>query len=119
MDYLRRHGTLVLDHRFRRLTEHLLKAAEELYQVLELPFRARWASTYLLLEESGPLGITEIAERLRLTHPGIIGITDEMRDAGIVAFEKDRGDARRRTVTLTPRGVALSARLHAAWAALQ
>jgi DNA-binding MarR family transcriptional regulator len=119
MDYLRQHGALVLDHRFRRLSEHLLKTAEEIYLALGLPFRARWASTYLLLEELGSLGITEIAERLRLTHPGIIGITDEMRDAGIVAFLKDREDARRRTVTLTPKGRALAARLHATWAALQ
>src|ERR1041384_2059397 len=119
MDYLRQHGALVLDHRFRRLSEHLLKTAEEIYLALGLPFRARWASTYLLLEELGSLGITEIAERLRLTHPGIICINDEMRDAGIMGLLKDREGGRRRRVPLPPKGRALAARLHATWAALQ
>ncbi|MGQ0641727.1 MAG: hypothetical protein ACT4P6_13340, partial [Gemmatimonadaceae bacterium] len=81
MDYVRQLGALVLDHRFRRLTEHFLRVGEESYAALDIQFRARWASTYLLLEESGPLGVTEIADALRLTHPAVIAITDEMRDA--------------------------------------
>ena len=71
VDYIRHLGALVLDHRFRRLTEHFLRVGEECYAELELPFRARWASTYLLLEDSGPLGITEIADALKLTHPAV------------------------------------------------
>jgi DNA-binding MarR family transcriptional regulator len=118
VDYLRRLGALVLDHRFRRLTEHFLRVGEECYAALQLPFRARWASTYLLLEESGPLGITEIADALKLTHPAVIAITDEMRDAGIVSSARDRDDARRRAIALTAKGRALSKRLHELWSAM-
>lgn len=118
MDYVRHLGALVLDHRFRRLTDHFLRVGEECYAALELPFRARWASTYLLLEESGPLGITEIADALKLTHPAVIGITDEMRDAGILSSARDREDARRRAVTLTSKGRNLSKKLHELWSAM-
>ncbi len=118
MDYIRHLGALVLDHRFRRLTEHFLRVGEECYEALGLPFRARWASTYLLLEESGPLGITEIADALRLTHPAVIAITDEMRDAGILSSARDREDARRRAVALTAKGRSLSKKLHGLWSAI-
>ena len=118
MDYLRQLGALVLDHRFRRLTEQFLRAGEDCYAALELPFRARWASTYLLLEESGPLGITELADALKLTHPAIIAITDEMREAGIVSSARDREDARRRAVALTTKGRNLSKKLHELWSAM-
>jgi DNA-binding MarR family transcriptional regulator len=118
VDYVRHLGALVIDHRFRRLTDHFLRVGEECYEALDLPFRARWASTYLLLEESGPLGITEIADALKLTHPAVIGITDEMRDAGILSSARDREDARRRDVTLTPKGRNLSKKLHELWFAM-
>ena len=118
MDYVRHLGALVLDHRFRRLTEHFLRVGEECYRALDLSFRARWASTYLLLEESGPLGITEIADALKLTHPAVIAITDEMRDAGILSSARDREDARRRAVALTPKGRNLSKKLHELWSAM-
>lgn len=118
MDYVRHLGALVLDHRFRRLTEHFLRVGEECYAALGLQFRARWASTYLLLEESGPLGITEIADALKLTHPAVIAITDEMREAGIVSSARDREDARRRAVTLTAKGRSLTKQLHELWSAM-
>ncbi|HJU75398.1 MAG TPA: S41 family peptidase [Gemmatimonadaceae bacterium] len=118
MDYIGQLGALVLDHRFRRLTEHFLRVGEECYAELQLPFRARWASTFLLLEGSGPLGITEIADALKLTHPAVIGITDEMRESGIVSSSRDRDDGRRRAIALTAKGRSLSKKLHALWSAM-
>jgi len=118
MDYVRELGPLALDHRFRRMTETLLRTADDLYETRGLPFRARWTSTYQLLFSHGPLGITDLADRLRLTHPAIIGITDAMRDEGLVADARDRGDARRRMVALTARARELDAELRSLWKAL-
>lgn len=118
MDYLRELGALVLDHRFRRMTDALLRTADELYEARGLPFRARWTSTYQLLFAEGPLAITDLADRLRLTHPAIIGITDAMRDEGLVADARDRHDARRRMVGLTARARQLDGELRELWKAL-
>ena len=118
MDYVRELGALVLDHRFRRVTETLLRTADELYDARGLPFRARWASTYQLLLAHGPLGITELADRLHLTHPAIIGITDAMREEGLVTDARDRQDARRRMVALTTRARSLEGELRVLWKAL-
>ncbi len=118
MDYVRELGVLVLDHRFRRMTETLLRTADELYEARGLPFRARWTSTYQLLFSHGPLGITDLAERLRLTHPAIIGITNAMREEGLVSDARDRHDARRRMIALTARARELDPELRALWKAL-
>lgn len=115
MDYIRQLGPLVLDHRFRRITESLLRSAEEIYAARGLPFRGRWASTYSLLYKEGPLAIGQIAARLRLTHPAVIGITDEMAQADLVSAVRDPADHRRRVVALTPAAVKMSGELSHLW----
>jgi len=118
MDYIRQLGALVLDHRFRRMTEALLRTADEVYASRSVAFRARWASTFTILRDEGPTPVGEIAERLRLTHPGVIGITDEMIEAGIVAATRDRGDARRRILALTAKGRQMIPELSSIWEAM-
>jgi DNA-binding MarR family transcriptional regulator len=118
MDYLRGLGPLVLDHRFRRLKEQLLAAADALYRQHGLDCRPRWTSTLRLLEDEGALPVTEIAARLRLTHPAVIGITDEMRTAGFTREARDKDDARRRLVLLTPKARRALPFLHRIWSAL-
>jgi DNA-binding MarR family transcriptional regulator len=118
MDYIRQLGPVVLDHRFRRMTETLLRSAEQIYEARGLPLRGRWASTYQLLYNEGPLAVGQIADRLRLTHPGVIGITDEMLAAEIISAGRDPGDARRRILALTPRGRRMSAELFSIWTEL-
>jgi len=118
MDYIRQLGPVVLDHRLRRMMEILLRSAEEIYEARGLTFRGRWASTYRLLYNEGPLAVGQIADRLRLTHPGVIGITDEMMAAEIADAVRDPGDARRRMLALTPRGKRMSAELFDIWAKL-
>jgi DNA-binding MarR family transcriptional regulator len=117
MDHLRTLGALVLDHRFRRLTELLLRTADELYESENIPFRARWASTYHLLRDKGPMAVGEIADNLRLTHPAVIGITNDMAEAGLVTTVRDREDARRRLVALSAAGRRLSPTLAKLWEA--
>jgi len=118
MDYIRQLGPVVLDHRFRRMTETLLRSAEQIYEARGLPLRGRWASTYQLLYAEGPLAVGQIADRLRLTHPGVIGITDEMLAAEIVSAVRDPDDARRRVLALTTRGKRMSAELFSIWTEL-
>ena len=118
MDYIRTLGPLVLDHRFRRLSEALLRAADETYAGRKLPFRARWASTYTILRDNGPTPLGELALRLMLTHPALIGITDEMIEAGVAVASRDKTDGRRRILALTPKGREMNAELTGVWQAM-
>jgi DNA-binding MarR family transcriptional regulator len=115
MDYIRQLGPVVLDHRFRRIVEALLRAAQAVYDARGLEFRSRWVSTFQLLHAGPAVPVGEIATRLRLTHPGVIGITDEMISAGIAYAERDEDDARRRMIALTSRGRRMAPELFSIW----
>lgn len=115
MDHIESLGILVLDHRFKRLCEKLLDEAREVYQELNLPVKPRWTSTYLLLQAEGPTGVTEIARRIRLTHPAVIQIAREMEAAGMAEIHSTPEDARMRLLALTRRGKQLGPRLREVW----
>src|SRR5207237_4023170 len=96
----------------------LLTAQAQLYTEERLTFESRWTSTYLLLEQEGPLDVTTVSRRLRLTHPGVIKLTDAMMEAGLVCETRDPHDERRRLLRLTPRAKRLAPQLHRIWKAL-
>ena len=118
-DYITRLGSLVIDHRLRRILDHLLEAQAQVYAQEDIHFEPRWTSTFLLLEEEGPLGVTEIARRLQYTHPGIIKFTNGMIAADLIIQLDDPQDERRRLLQLSPRGKRLAPRLHRIWGALR
>jgi DNA-binding MarR family transcriptional regulator len=117
-DYVAELGMLVADHRLRRIVDQLLAAQAEVYAQEQIAFEPRWTSTFLLLEREGSLPVTAIASRLRLTHPGVIKLTNAMIEADLVADTRDAKDDRRRLLRLTPRARRLSPRLHRIWGAL-
>src|SRR3954471_4745937 len=119
MDFVKELGALTLDHRFKRLMQRLLDEAEAIYRALELPVRPRWASTLLLLHRHAPLSVTEIARRLRLSHPAVVQLLRELDEAGIAAVARDEADGRRRRVSLTPAGRRLMPKLGEVWKELE
>ena len=118
-DFIYDLGTLVVDHRLRRIVDRLLAGQAEVYEHERIPFDPRWTSTFLLLEGEGPLGVTEIAGRIRLTHPWVIKLTNAMIEAGLVSQLGDAKDERRRLLQLTPAAKRLAPRLHRIWDALR
>jgi DNA-binding MarR family transcriptional regulator len=59
----------------------------------------------------GPPAIADLAERLQIEHQSAVGLLDRCVRAGLVLRQRDRADARRVRVALTPHGAALLARL--------
>ena len=60
----------------------------------------------ILLDEKGALSITEIASKLRQSHPTIIEWTRALSDLGLVASRQSSQDRRRNLVSLTVAGEA-------------
>src|SRR5262245_46806315 len=118
MDFVKLLGALTLDHRFYRMTHRLLDEAEAVYRAMGLLIKPRWVSTLLLLQKHGPLAVTEIAQRLSLTHPAVSQLTQDIAVSGLIADEKDEADGRRRLLRLTPKAVALLPTLKRVWAEL-
>jgi len=103
-DFVESLGMLTLDHRFKRMMQRLLGEADDIYRALGLPMKARWCSTLLLLEEEGGLTVTEVADRLRLSHPAVVQILEDMASTGLVRKTQDKRDGRRRLLSLTAKG---------------
>jgi DNA-binding MarR family transcriptional regulator len=98
--------------------DKLLAAQSEVYASEGIPFEPRWTSTFSLLEQEGSLTVTEIAGRLRLSHPAVIKLTNAMITVGLLSDADDEHDQRRRILRLTSRGRRLAPQLHRIWEAL-
>jgi DNA-binding MarR family transcriptional regulator len=117
-DFVRSLGLPFMAHRLRRLSELILEGSSETLRRAGFEGPARAGSTLLLLRDNGPTGITEIAYRLRLSHPLIIKLAAALAAAGLVRDESDPADSRRRLLALTGKGEAEAARIARVAAAL-
>lgn len=117
-DFVRTQGLSFLAHRLRRASELILEGTTETLRREGFESPARAGSTLLLLRENGPTAITEIAYRLRLSHPLIIRLAAALAAAGLVRDESDPKDNRRRLIALTDKGLAEAARFDAFLGAL-
>lgn len=112
-DFVARLGRPFIAHRMRRIAELFLDGYSRWLPEAGVTAPARSLSTLLLLGE-GPLGVTELAARLRLSHPLMIRLLASLEQAGFVALSRDSADARRRPASLTRKGLAEVARVRRA-----
>ncbi|RJF96411.1 MarR family winged helix-turn-helix transcriptional regulator [Sphingomonas cavernae] len=112
-DFIEQMGAAFLAHRFKRASEALVDDIGALLRQRGLAIPGRGASTVLLLHREGPMGITEIAQRLRLSHPLIVRMTGQLVEAGLATTSSDPRDMRRSIVALTSSGHAQAASLEA------
>jgi DNA-binding MarR family transcriptional regulator len=112
-DFVARLGRPFTAHRLRRLAELFLDGYADWLPELGVTAPARSLSTLLLLER-GPLGASELATRLRFSHPLMINLLASLERAGFVTLGRDSNDARRRPASLTASGRAEVERVKAA-----
>lgn len=118
-DFVAQQGQAMTAHRLRRLGEELLEGYAAWLPKAGVAAPSRSLSMIRLLDEQGPLGVTEIAFRLRLSHPFIVKLVATLEQQGLVALGTDPTDARRRPVWLTSAGRREAARIARALAAME
>ena len=99
----------------RHLTDLLDRDAERIYASLEtgLDYRARY-TPILRARWNGPLSITELQQRVRITQ-GAISQTVKLMESDGLLRRVDSEDRRERKVALTEKGEALRQRLLKEW----
>jgi DNA-binding MarR family transcriptional regulator len=103
-DFISSLGLAFTAHRLRRLADTFVEATGHWLAAKGLVAPPRSISTLRLLLEQERLSITEIATRLRLSHPFIIRMVSDLERLDLVEVARDRRDARRRLVHLTRKG---------------
>ena len=112
-DYVVALGRPLTAHRLRRASELLVDAYGRWLAEVGPDVPPRALSTLMLLHEEGPQGVTQIARRLRFTHPLLVALTRSLEARGLVAARTDPADARRRLLELTPAGEAAARQIAA------
>jgi len=113
--YLESLGPLALASRLRRIADRMTCEVADVYRDQSVTFHPRWFGVFHLLSTSAPVSIREAASCLGVSHTAVSVVVKEMQRARLVSATRDRSDGRRRRLTLSPRGVDLSAALQPLW----
>lgn len=113
-DFIRAQGLPFLAHLLRRISDQMVADAGA-WEDEELGIRAppRTASTMLLLLVQGPHSVTQLADKLRQSHPLMITWLRQLEKLKFIKTAPDPDDSRRTSVTLTPAGRAEAQRMAA------
>jgi DNA-binding MarR family transcriptional regulator len=117
-DLIQHLGPLAFASRLKRLAEQLQRDVSRVYEQLDMDVEARWFPVLFLLSENKRLAVTEIADRLGMTHPSVNQIAGAMSRHGLLASSKDRNDERRRLLSLSAKGRRTVEKLQPVWKAV-
>ena len=118
MARLHDYGGLLLGSRLKRVSEALHAGVDAVYRARGVELPSRCVPILLLLRDSGPMGITELATELGQSHPAVSQLSRTLLDHGVVTEKSDPADERRRLLALSSKGVAQLARLQTIWQAV-
>ena len=117
-DYAETAGAAAIGARLRRLSAAVDADARRLYAEFGVDFEQRWLGILDLLSSHGPLTVGQLATSLGVSHPSVSQSRESLLKAGLIDWEADELDRRRRRLRLTRAGEALVRRLRPLWGAL-
>ena len=104
IDYFHRMGILGVANRLRMLADRLTADAWEINDLYGVTIQPRWMPVFLTLTGQKRMSVSDIARQVGYTHPAVIGILKELRQAGLAETFTDDDDRRKTYVRLTAQG---------------
>ena len=108
-------GSLALGTRLKRLSTQLYAQALEVYEVNNIALKPALFPCFYLLATEGDKSITEIASDLNVTHPAVYKMVKGLIEFDYVEEKKNRNDERKRIISLSKKGSALTKKLYPIW----
>ena len=105
--------------RIKRLSDGLMYDAKSIYNQSSLDIEPNWHIIFLLLKDQQELTVTEIAKQLRFSHPGIIKITNKMKEKGYLKSRADSSDSRKTLLSLSKKSLDQFPEFEVEWNAIQ
>ena len=118
MDYLDELGNLALGSRLKRLSERLHQEVTQVYKEQGIAFEPRWFPVFRFIAEHGCASVTDIALGVGVTHPAVNQISEELSKADLILSITDRGDKRKRILSLSTEGKRIKQLLDPTWKVL-
>ncbi len=115
MDLFDQLGELAVGSRLKRLSDEIMKDGGNVYKQNNIDFEPKYFPTFFLLHQNKNLTITEIAEKLGVSHPNVIQITKEMEKKSLINSRKDLKDGRKRVVSLSSSSKAMIPAIELIW----
>jgi DNA-binding MarR family transcriptional regulator/N-acetylglutamate synthase-like GNAT family acetyltransferase len=120
MKAFRKLGYLAGASYFRRISEKLYVAGDQVYADHGLEFRASWfAVYYVLAADENPRSVVEIAGIIGFTHISVKNVLRELEERGLVVLKENPDDRRAKLVTLSAKGKKLLSTLTPVWAGFE
>jgi len=119
MDYLKTLGNLSLGSRLKRLSDQLVSEVSIIYNETDLTLNPNYFPLINLIAKMGPMGITQAAEYLSVSHPAISKLTNKMIQEDYLFKQPHPTDKRSSQLTLTKQSLAMIEQATPIWQALQ
>ncbi len=114
-DFTHELGCLGFTMRIKRLSDALIHDGRKMYKELGLDIEPNWYVIFRLLKSNKEMGVTEIADCIKLSHPSVITLTNKMMKAGYLTSKTCEQDSRRRVLGLTQKSYDLMPQLEEIW----
>lgn len=91
--------------RIKRLSDSMFYDSKRYFSNYHLDLEPNWHMVFLLLKAEKELTVTEIAKRVKFSHPAIIKITKKMKEKGYLESLPDASDNRKILLRLSKKGL--------------
>jgi DNA-binding MarR family transcriptional regulator len=104
MDTVRELGIFALASRMKMLAERLKTEASKVYRDRGIDFNDSWFLAAWILSQRDGITASEMADKLSVSRPAISQMVAGMHGKGLITYERDAKDGRRRRISLTEKG---------------
>jgi DNA-binding MarR family transcriptional regulator len=112
-------GALALASRLKRMGDTIINGGIQIYRHYGYDFEPKWFPIYYFLSVNTEVGIMEIAENLKISHPAVIQLAKELEKSGLIVSKKSKLDARKRLLKLSKKGLAILPELQKIWSEIK
>ena len=114
-DFLKELGLNAVVTRLKRVSDLMLHDGRRMYKELGSDIEPNWFVIFKLLKKHESLAVTEIADKIGLSHPSVISIVNKMIKAGYLTETKSETDNRKRLLSLTPKAISKLPEFEEVW----
>lgn len=104
-DFLKELGYLGFTTRLKRISDALMHDGRKMYKELTVEIEPNWFVIFKILLKYEKMTVTEIAEKIQMSHPSVIAITNKMLAKRFLISEKDKSDSRKRVLYLSEKSI--------------